>query len=103
MFSSDGSVTIETLGQRVVAETTAAYKKASKVSKSPSKTLNQTGYSPLETQPKGRHYALSGTFEFDVNSTAPAGFRVLASNQEFTDILVRGGHLVSSTLLTLLC
>ncbi|KZP28036.1 glycoside hydrolase family 32 protein [Athelia psychrophila] len=85
--ATSGSVTITTLGQRVVPETIAAYKKGSKVSNSPSLTLDKTGYTPLATQPTGRHYAVSGSFVFNVGSTAQAGFRVLASAQEFTDIL----------------
>lgn len=44
------------------------------------------GYTAFETQPTGRHYAVAASFEFERNSTASAGVRVLGSDQEYTDI-----------------
>lgn len=83
---TDGSTTIQTLGQHVIPETVAAYRAGSTVSDLASRDV-KTGYESFETQPTGRFYALTGSFEFAANSTAQVGFRVLASDQEYTDIL----------------
>ena len=43
---------------------------------------------PFKTQPTSRHYAINANLRFDGTSgnLTVAGFRVLASDQEFTDI-----------------
>nr|6S82_A Chain A, Beta-fructofuranosidase [Phaffia rhodozyma]6S82_B Chain B, Beta-fructofuranosidase [Phaffia rhodozyma] len=87
--STDGmSVTVTTLGQRVVPETLAAYKGNSTVSTLAPVMLNESAaaYTPFSSQPTDRFYALTGSFEFGLNTTAKAGFRVLASEEEYTDI-----------------
>jgi beta-fructofuranosidase len=85
--STDGGegVTITTLGQRVVAETLESYKSNSQVSNPADATLS-AGYTPFETQPTGRNYAIAASFEIERNSTASAGIRVLGSDDEYTDI-----------------
>jgi beta-fructofuranosidase len=55
---TDGSVTVYTLGQKVVSETINAYRAGSSVSTFPNTTLGSEGYTPLETQPSGRFYRL---------------------------------------------
>ena len=84
----DGSISVLTLGQRVVPETLAAYRSESHVSSVESVTLNGTaGYVPFHTQPRGRFYAVTGNFSFRGSSAAPkVGFRVFASDQEWTDV-----------------
>lgn len=84
---TDGTVSIETLGQKVVPETVEAFRAGSKISTQSPSTVSD-GYTPLQQQPTGRQYRMSATFDFMPNATAGAvGFRVLASDQEFTDVL----------------
>jgi beta-fructofuranosidase len=85
---SDGSTSVLTLGQKVVPETLSAYRSKSHVSRIRSPTLNGTaGYVPFSVQPKGRFYAVTGSFKLHGGSAAPnVGFRVLASDQEWTDV-----------------
>ena len=78
-------VTITTLGQRIVAETLESYKSNSQVS-NPADATVVAGYTPFETQPTGRHYAVAASFNIERNSTASVGVRVLASEDECTDI-----------------
>ena len=66
-----------------------AYKKSSTVSNPASRVLSansSSGFSfvPFETQPKGRHYAIQATLR--LNGDSKAGFRVLSSDKEYTDI-----------------
>ena len=87
----DGSTSVVTLGQRIVPEITKEYKRRSKISHPKALTLNGTeGYVKFEKQPEGRYYALQGTIRWtghtDMSSMPAAGFRVLASDQEWTDI-----------------
>jgi len=95
--NSDGSTSVVTVGQKIVPEITSAYRKASKVSKPKGMTFSGGGsttesYKPFATQPNGRFYAISATMDFvyEANATTAAypyvGFRVLASDQEYTDI-----------------
>ncbi|KAJ7217489.1 glycosyl hydrolase [Mycena haematopus] len=76
---SDGSTSVLTLGQRIVKEVTTAYRAKSVVSSpAPVSFTGSEGVVPFAKQPKG--------------STAPgdmpiAGFRVLGSDSEWTDIL----------------
>jgi len=84
---TDGSITVETLGQKVVHETNAAYKAASILSKPPDMSLSSAGYFPFSVQPTGPFYVITGQFDFALDSTTQAGFRVLASDFEYTDIL----------------
>lgn len=58
--ATDGkSVTVSTLGQKVVPETLAAYKNSSKIASLGEVKLDGTSsYQKLDTQPTGRHYAL---------------------------------------------
>ena len=85
---SDGSTAVLTLGQKVVPETLSAYRSKSHVSRIRSLRLNGTaGYIPFSVQPKGRFYAVTGSFKLQGGSAAPnVGFRVLASDQEWTDV-----------------
>lgn len=55
---TDGSVTVYTLGQKVVSETINAYRAGSNISTFPDTTLGSEGYTPFETQPSGRFYRL---------------------------------------------
>lgn len=87
----DGSTSVVTLGQRIVPEITTEYKSRSGVSHPQNRLLNGTNeYTPFEIQPKGKHYVLRGTLQWtgsdNVNDMPVAGFRVLASDQEWTDI-----------------
>jgi len=85
----DGSTSVVTLGQKIIPEITTAYKSKSKVSMPDGRTLNGSeGYVPFETQPGGRYYAILSTLEWSANATSKsaAGFRVLASDAEWTDI-----------------
>lgn len=84
---TDGSITISTLGQRIVPEVTSAWKAAANVSSPNATSLSTAGYQAFETQPTGRYYVVAGQFDFEANSTGQVGFRVLASDQEYTDIL----------------
>ncbi|KAK4055900.1 hypothetical protein OIO90_003157 [Microbotryomycetes sp. JL221] len=84
---TDGSVTIQTLGQKIVSETLEGWKAGSNVSISSGTTLNSSGFAPLATQPVDRHYVVSARYEFANDSNSVVGMRVLASNQEYTDIL----------------
>ncbi|PVF95784.1 Arabinanase/levansucrase/invertase [Serendipita vermifera] len=87
---ADGSVSVATVGQRIVPETLSAYRSNSTVSSPPTSTLNaSSGYVPFPTQPTSRFYAINANLQFngnDVNTLPRAGFRVLASDQEYTDI-----------------
>ncbi|KAL7412178.1 glycosyl hydrolase [Mrakia frigida] len=83
---TDGSITVETLGQHVIPETVAAYKAGSNVAELESRDVKE-GFEAFETQPTGRFYVLAGSFELAANSTHQVGFRVLSSDQEYTDIL----------------
>ncbi|KAJ6486871.1 glycosyl hydrolase [Mycena sanguinolenta] len=89
---SDGSISVLTLGQRIVKEVTDEYKAKSVVS-SPAAVAftGSEGFVPFATQPTGRYYAIKATLTW-TGSTVPsdmpiAGFRVLASDSEWTDIL----------------
>jgi beta-fructofuranosidase len=88
---TDGSTSVVTMGQRIVPEIKTEYRSQSKVFRPKGMTLNGTeGYVKFETQPEGRYYVLQGTIQWTGNnneSNMPvAGFRVLASDQEWTDI-----------------
>jgi beta-fructofuranosidase len=89
---TDGSISVVTLGQRIVPEITNEYKRQSTVSRPKAITLNGSeGYIEFKNPPDGRYYALQGTLQWvdgnDKNDILPvAGFRVLASDQEWTDI-----------------
>lgn len=54
----DGSVSVMTVGQRVVNETLMAYKQSSLVTKLSPHNISSAGYAAFETQPTGRHYAM---------------------------------------------
>jgi hypothetical protein len=83
-----------TLGQRIVHEVTDEYRAKSAVSSPAPVTLTGSeGFVPFATQPTGRYYAIQATLTW-TGSTVPgnmpiAGFRVLASDSEWTDIQVR--------------
>jgi len=88
---SDGSTSVVTLGQRIVPEITNEYKSRSKVSRPKGVTLSgKEGSIKFETQPEGKHYVLQGTLQWTGSNIAGsmpvAGFRVLASDHEWTDI-----------------
>ncbi|KAF8325634.1 glycosyl hydrolase [Cantharellus anzutake] len=86
----DGSISVVTLGQRVIPEILGAYKAASRISKPQPRILSANrGYVPFAIQPSGKHYAVMGTFNFPVrefNTLPMVGFRVLASDSEWTDV-----------------
>ncbi|KAH8919330.1 glycoside hydrolase family 32 protein [Atractiella rhizophila] len=85
----DGTTSVVTVGQRIIPETIQAYRSSSTISRPAAVALIGTaGYVPFRTQPSGRHYAINATLQFqgDTSSLAQAGFRVLASDQEYTDI-----------------
>ncbi|KAL8284210.1 hypothetical protein RQP46_004959 [Phenoliferia psychrophenolica] len=85
---TDGSVTVSTLGQRIIPESLAAWKAAANVSFPQTTSLNGSSelYQPFEQQPTGRFYVITGQFEFEPNATGVVGIRVLASDLEYTDI-----------------
>ncbi|KAJ7275067.1 glycosyl hydrolase [Mycena rebaudengoi] len=89
---ADGSVSVLTLGQRIVPEVTDEFRAKSAVWASVPVTLKGSeGYVPFQTQPTGRYYAVQATLQW-AGSTVPAdmpiaGFRVLASDKEWTSIL----------------
>jgi beta-fructofuranosidase len=88
---TDGSTSVVTMGQRIVPEIKTEYRSQSKVFRPKGMTLNGTeGYVKFETQPEGRYYVLQGTIQWtgnnNENNMPVAGFRVLASDQEWTDI-----------------
>jgi beta-fructofuranosidase len=93
------------LGQRIVKEVTNEYRAKSVVSNPAPKTLTGSeGFVPFATQPTGRYYAIKATLTWN-GSTIPgdmpiAGFRVLASDSEWTDIQVRCVLLCSPFCLT---
>ena len=66
------------------------FKSKSTVSLPAARSLKGTSahYVPFSTQPKSRHYAINANLRFDgiSGNLAAAGFRVLASDQEYTDI-----------------
>ena len=87
----DGSTSVVTLGQRIVPEITTEYKSRSAVSHPQKRKSDGTNeYTPFEIQPKGKHYVLQGTLQWtgsdNVDDMPVAGFRVLASDQEWTDV-----------------
>ncbi|KAJ6631170.1 beta-fructofuranosidase [Mycena sp. CBHHK59/15] len=88
---TDGSVSVLQLGQKIVHEITDEYRAKSTVSTpSPITLTGSEGYVPFKTQPTGRHYAIQATLQWTGN-TAPgnmpmAGFRVLASDTEYTSM-----------------
>ncbi|KAK4705762.1 hypothetical protein P7C70_g428, partial [Phenoliferia sp. Uapishka_3] len=86
---TDGSVTVTTLGQRIIPESLNAWKAAASVSTPTAQALDHfsDAYIPFEQQPTGRYYVIKGQFNFERNATGSVGFRVLASDQEYTDIL----------------
>lgn len=53
---TDGSVTVYTMGQKVVQETVDSYREGSDVKSIANTTLDGTGYKPFESQPTGRFY-----------------------------------------------
>lgn len=88
---TDGSTSVVTLGQKIIPEITTEYKLRSKVVRPEDISLNGSeGYVKFETQPGGRHYGIRGTVQWsgsnDVGNMPVAGFRVLASDEEWTDI-----------------
>jgi beta-fructofuranosidase len=85
---ADGSYTVVTIGQKVIPEINVAYKTNSKVSNPAAGTL-QPGYTPYAVQPSGRHYTTTANFQFrgPSGNLPTAGFRVLSSDQEHTDIV----------------
>lgn len=88
---SDGSTSIITLGQKIVDEVTTEYRSKSKISLPQGRSFNGTDeYVTFETQPTGRYYVLKGMLTWSSSELADAmplaGFRVLASEQEWTDI-----------------
>lgn len=105
----DGSTSVLTLGQKIVSETINAYKKESTISKPVSQTIDlvlstnstipPTTLVGFESQPSDRFYAITAQLDFNgasQNSThltpidrsglVRGGFRVLASDHEWTDI-----------------
>ena len=93
----DGTTSVVTLGQRIVPEITKEYKRRSKISHPKALTLNGTeGYVEFEKQPEGKYYALQGTLQWtghtSMSNMPVAGFRVLASDQEWTDIYYDPGN-----------
>lgn len=88
---TDGSLSVVTLGQKIVPEITTEYRSKSNVSSPQATTFNGSeGYVAFDTQPTGRFYAIQATLEWSSNNDTSempvAGFRVLASDQEWTDI-----------------
>lgn len=87
---TDGSVSVVTLGQKIVPEITTEYRRKSTVLSPKDSTFSgPEGYVAFDTQPTGRHYAIQATLKWTHNDTGEmpvAGFRVLASDQEWTDI-----------------
>lgn len=55
---SDGSVTVSTLGQRIVPETLQAWQNGSNVSTSSDVSLNSSGFIALDQQPTDRFYVV---------------------------------------------
>jgi beta-fructofuranosidase len=53
---TDGSITVYTVGQKVVQETVDAYRQASRVAKLNDVELKAAGFMELDTQPSGRFY-----------------------------------------------
>lgn len=107
---SDGSISVVTLGQKIIPETLRAYRKESIVSKPADRTLGvgagaSNSSTPLtnlvrfEKQPSDRFFAITAQLDFhgstpnltdptnlDLRSMVRGGFRVLASESEWTDI-----------------
>ncbi|KIM20837.1 glycoside hydrolase family 32 protein [Serendipita vermifera MAFF 305830] len=87
---TDGSTSVVTVGQKIVPETLREYRAKSRISTPSSRSLNGTStqYVPFDTQPTSRHYAINANLRFEGTNgrLGMAGFRVLASDQEFTDI-----------------
>ncbi|KAH9821286.1 family 32 glycoside hydrolase [Melampsora americana] len=106
----DGSISVVTLGQRIVSETLTAYKKESTISILGDRTLDLgvaastnttplTNLIPFEKQPSDRYFAITAQLDFhgltpnlsdptkiDLQSMVRGGFRILASESEWTDI-----------------
>lgn len=105
----DGSISVVTLGQKIVSETLTAYKKESTISKPADRTLDLgiatntnvplTNVVKFEKQPSDRYFAITAQLDFhgltpnltdpteiDLRSMVRGGFRVLASETEWTDI-----------------
>jgi beta-fructofuranosidase len=78
------------VGQKIIPETLGEYKAKSSISNPAARSLNGTSaqYVPFRVQPSSRHYAINANLRFDgtSGSLANAGIRVLASDQEYTDI-----------------
>lgn len=55
---SDGSITVSTLGQRIIPELLTAWKSAANVSTPNATSLSSDGYQPFEQQPTDRYYVL---------------------------------------------
>ncbi|KAJ7151108.1 glycosyl hydrolase [Mycena filopes] len=88
---TDGSLSVLTLGQRIVHEVTDEYRAKSVVSSpAPVSLTGSEGFVPFATQPKGRYYAIQATLTWsgsnDPASMPIAGLRVLGSASEWTDI-----------------
>lgn len=103
---TDGSISVITLGQRVMPETLFAFKESSKISQQPDVTMTIGPPYPTSTpdikdddgkkdnfktlkfdqQPGGRHHAINATLHFDTHHPSKAGFRILAGQNEWTDI-----------------
>jgi beta-fructofuranosidase len=55
---TDGSVTVSTLGQRIIPELLSAWKSAANVSSPNATSLSSVGYQPFEEQPTDRYYVV---------------------------------------------
>jgi beta-fructofuranosidase len=87
---SDGSISIVTVGQRVVPEITKAYRSSSTVYTEKPRVFNSTiGVVPFVKKPRDAHYAVTGTFRLKgdaVDLPSVVGFRVLSGTSEWTDV-----------------
>ncbi|KAK7046704.1 cytochrome P450, partial [Favolaschia claudopus] len=93
----DGSVSVLTLGQRIVREVTDEYRAKSVVSSPAPITFDGSeGYVPFSTQPTGRFYAIQSTLTWTGSTAAGdmpiAGLRVLTSDSEWTNIQFQPGN-----------
>lgn len=55
---TDGSITVTTLGSKIVPETMQAWQNASNISTSSDLSLNASGYIALDQQPTDRYYVV---------------------------------------------
>nr|CAG26671.1 invertase 1 precursor [Uromyces viciae-fabae] len=107
----DGSHSLVTVGQRILPEITSAFRKKSSIFQFPSRTVSPgsnlnssegelaSNVIPLDKKPSDRYYAITARLDFyakgipsdgdefiDRMSMPRAGFRLLASKNEWTDI-----------------